>query len=114
MIELAYIQLVDAQGQDISIRCRDIVRVLEQPPTSSILVLASGEHLEVGSTVTQVVTALDAKWTEYVTRGGSTAAYTPTNVTTDRAFDADATSTAELADCLGTLIADLQALGIVG
>lgn len=30
-----------------------------------------------------------------------------TNVTEDRAFDANATSTAELADVLGTLITDL-------
>lgn len=40
-------------------------------------------------------------------------AYTPTNVTTDRAYDANATSVNELADVLGTLIADLQSLGIV-
>lgn len=42
------------------------------------------------------------------------AAYTPTNVTTDRAFDANATTTDELADVLGTLIADLQARGLLG
>jgi hypothetical protein len=42
------------------------------------------------------------------------AAYTPTNVSADRAYDADATSTSELADVLGTLIADLQATGIIG
>jgi len=41
------------------------------------------------------------------------AAYTPTNVTPDRAYDADATSVDELADVLGTLIADLQLLGLV-
>ncbi len=40
-------------------------------------------------------------------------AYTPTNVTTDRAFDANATSIDEIADCLGTLIAYLQSLGLV-
>ena len=39
--------------------------------------------------------------------------YTPTNVTEDRAFDADSTSTAELADVLGQLIVDLQAAGIL-
>lgn len=39
--------------------------------------------------------------------------YTATNVTTDRSFDADSTSTAELADVLGTLIADLRERGIV-
>jgi hypothetical protein len=42
------------------------------------------------------------------------AAYTPTNVTTDRAYDANATTVDELADVLGTLIADLQATGIIG
>jgi hypothetical protein len=36
-----------------------------------------------------------------------------TNVTTDRAFDADSTSTAELADVLGTLIADLITKGVL-
>jgi hypothetical protein len=41
------------------------------------------------------------------------AAYTPTNVTTDRAYDANATTIDELADVLGTLIADLQGLGLL-
>lgn len=40
--------------------------------------------------------------------------YTITNVTTDRAYDADATSVDEIADVLGTLIADLQLTGIIG
>lgn len=39
--------------------------------------------------------------------------YTPTNVTTDRSYDANSTSTAELADVLGTLIADLQTVGLL-
>jgi hypothetical protein len=41
-------------------------------------------------------------------------AYTVTNDVVDRAFDADSTSVAELADVLGTLINDLQNRGIVG
>lgn len=41
------------------------------------------------------------------------AAYTVTNGLTDRAYDADATSVAELADVLGTVIADLQSLGLL-
>lgn len=45
---------------------------------------------------------------------GRSSAYTPTNVTTDRSYDANATTTDELADVLGTLIADLQATGIIG
>ena len=39
--------------------------------------------------------------------------YTATNVSTDRSYDANATSTDELADVLGTLIADLRTAGIV-
>lgn len=40
-------------------------------------------------------------------------AYTVTNSSTDRAFDADATSIDEIADVLGTLITDLKALGLL-
>lgn len=39
--------------------------------------------------------------------------YTPANVTTDRAFDADTVTIAKLADVFGTLIADLQSLGVL-
>jgi hypothetical protein len=39
--------------------------------------------------------------------------YAATNVTTDRAFDADTAAIAELSDVVGTLIADLRARGIV-
>lgn len=40
-------------------------------------------------------------------------AYTVTNVTTDRTYDADATTVDELGDVLGTLIADLKSKGIL-
>ncbi len=40
--------------------------------------------------------------------------YTPTNVVTDRSYDANSTTTAELADVLGSLIADLQTIGLIG
>lgn len=40
--------------------------------------------------------------------------YTDTNVATDRSYDADSTTVDELADVLGTLITDLQALGLIG
>lgn len=39
--------------------------------------------------------------------------YTTSNVTEDRAFDADSTNVAELADVLGTLIADLKTAGVI-
>lgn len=48
--------------------------------------------------------------------GGITAssdAYTPTNVATDRSFDAAETSLDELANVLGSLIASLQGTGII-
>ncbi len=41
-------------------------------------------------------------------------AYTPSNVSTDRTYNANATSIDEIADVLGTLIADLQLTGIIG
>lgn len=44
---------------------------------------------------------------------GQPAAYTPTNVVTDRSYDANSTTLAELADVLGTLIADLQGYGLL-
>lgn len=40
--------------------------------------------------------------------------YTPTNVTTDRSYDANSTTVDELADVLGTLITDLKNLGLIG
>lgn len=49
------------------------------------------------------------------TSGGSTStdAYTVSNVTTDRTYDANDTSLDELADVLGSLIASLQGAGII-
>lgn len=44
---------------------------------------------------------------------GAPQTYTPTNVTTDRAYDANATTVDELADVLGTLILDLQTEGLI-
>jgi hypothetical protein len=44
----------------------------------------------------------------------ASAAYTVTNVTTDRTYNANITNVNELADVLGTVIADLQAGGTLG
>jgi hypothetical protein len=43
----------------------------------------------------------------------TTAWGTISNVTTDRAYDANATSLDELADALGTLVSDLKAKGVI-
>ena len=40
-------------------------------------------------------------------------AYTPSNVTPSRSFDADTANVAALCDVVGTLIADLQAYGLI-
>lgn len=48
-----------------------------------------------------------------VTPAARAAAYTTANVTATRAFDADTTTVGELADVLGTLIADLKAYGLL-
>jgi hypothetical protein len=45
--------------------------------------------------------------------GVSVQTYAASNVTTDRTYNANSTTTDELADVLGTLIADLRAQGIV-
>lgn len=44
---------------------------------------------------------------------GTAQTYTESNVTTDRSYDANATTLDEIADVLGTLIADLRNRGIV-
>ena len=46
--------------------------------------------------------------------GDAPSAYTVTNLTTDRAFDADTVTVGELADIVGTLLADLRTRGLVG
>ncbi len=43
----------------------------------------------------------------------SAGTYTETNVTADRAYDANATTIDELADVVGTLIADLRGIGLL-
>ena len=67
------------------------------------------------ATGTQIGTATTQKLAFY----GSTpivqpAAYTLSNVNADRGYDADATTLDEIADVLGTLISDLQNLGLIG
>lgn len=53
-------------------------------------------------------------WNRTAYASAASAAYTPTNVTPDRAFDADTVAVAELADVVGSMITDLQSAGILG
>lgn len=50
---------------------------------------------------------------EYTGAYDTGATYTATNVTTDRTYDADSSTVDELADVVGTLIADLKTVGII-
>jgi hypothetical protein len=87
--------------------------------TTAININANGEEVglshirfEKVGTVTYLVDAgTDTRIIDCQGEGNET--YTETNVLTDRTYDADATTTDELADVLGTLIADLRAKGIV-
>jgi hypothetical protein len=56
--------------------------------------------------------AYDGAW-KRVILVGTPADYTVTNAAVDRTYDADATTLDEIADVLGTLVADLTALGIL-
>lgn len=64
-----------------------------------------------GLTASQMVHTSAAKALVSVAPTGT---YTPTNVTPDRSFDADTVLIAELADVVGTLIADLKVQKIIG
>lgn len=55
----------------------------------------------------------DGSYLAFTAAAAVSSAYTPTNVSTDRSYDANATTTDELADVLGTLIADLKTAGIL-
>lgn len=61
----------------------------------------------------QVIRLLEEADLENVKAAGKRV-YAASNVTTDRTYDADATTDAEIADVLGTLIADLREKKIVG
>lgn len=56
----------------------------------------------------------DASYATQVVSGPQSSAYTVTNPTTDRALNVTADTLPQVAEVLGTLIADLQAAGILG
>lgn len=84
--------------------------------TAGSVTLADAGNVAVGTTTgTKIGTAATQKlgfWN--ATPVVRPAAYTPTNVTADRGFDANSTSIDELADIVGTLITDLQTIGLLG
>ncbi|TXH44318.1 MAG: right-handed parallel beta-helix repeat-containing protein [Desulfurellales bacterium] len=60
-----------------------------------------------------VIAYSGSAWVSSVKVGSLSSAYTATNVTTDRTYDANATSIDELADIVGTLIADLKTANVI-
>jgi Pectate lyase superfamily protein len=81
---------------------------------NSDIALATGKNWTPINGSTLTLAYLGAKWRE-ISRGYSAnlGNYTITNVTTDRAYDASATTTTELANVLGTLISDLTTRGVI-
>jgi len=78
------------------------------------VLLAGTITLGLDDTVTLYFDGLvNNKWVEIARNLNTVQTYAATNVTTDRAYDADTVVVAELADVVGTLIADLRAWGIV-
>lgn len=81
----------------------------QDDPVGTLRALSGDVRLAVEGGGDLILTNLDTGMSLIL---GTPQTYTPTNVTPDRSFDADATTTAELADVVGTLIADLQAAGL--
>lgn len=71
--------------------------------------LGGGAGTKIGTAITQKIGFWNATPVVQDTGWGSI-----TNVTPDKAYDADTVTTAELADVVGTLIAQLVTYGILG
>lgn len=67
----------------------------------------------VGGATWTYLTSTDAAFTLVQDVVRQTSAYSTSNVSTDRSFDANATTLDEVADVLGTLIADLKLAGVL-
>lgn len=67
-----------------------------------------------GANITVTDNAIDNSTDVTITPTTLSPAYTVTNVTTDRTFDADSTSINELADVLGTVIQDITLYSGIG
>lgn len=137
---LTYQTMIGITGASATVRvrnsdfraCRGTLGAIYMDQATAVLTLdgnrfdGSGSNVNLASTVaansvdgfnnvftnSAAVTGSDADTQKLAgARMGET--YTVTNVTTDRAYDANATTLDELADVLGTLIAALRVRGIV-
>jgi hypothetical protein len=76
--------------------------------------LATANNFTGTTNATLILTLVGSTWFETSrSYNASTGTYTISNVTTDRTYDANATTVDELADVLGTLIADLNTRGVI-
>ncbi|MCH9731625.1 MAG: hypothetical protein K0U84_18445 [Actinomycetia bacterium] len=102
------------EGQVVAIRFGDANTTVAHGGSTTIRLQDATNHT-FASAETLTLVFDGTGWVE-IARSSTVAAtaYTPTNVSTDRAFDADTVAVAELADVVGTLIADLQAKRIIG
>jgi hypothetical protein len=84
-------------------------------PSTTAIFAGGAVAVTFSNTAVQSMNLVSAglKWYEISRAVNSVGTYAATNVSADRAYDANATTTAELADVLGTLIADLRLQGIV-
>lgn len=114
MIELATFQVTELSGKEQTLRAVDYRRA-ERIQGGSMLHMSFGELLiqQTPDDIQTTFAALYAQYTNHATGSVAGADYTVTNAATDRTYDANATTTDELADVLGSLIADLQAAGII-
>lgn len=84
--------------------------------TIATMTFGEGKNIAFGTTTgTKIGTATSQKLGFFnATPVVQPSAYTTSNVTTDRTYDANATTLDEVADVLGTLISDLKSLGLIG
>lgn len=118
MYQLATIQLNLREGaRDVGLFAADVLDWEQDNQGGSVVRFRDGRApMKVTESVTAIQTAINALWDQYADRANTSVAgadYTVTNLTTDRALDADATTLAEVADVLGTLISDLTTAGII-
>jgi hypothetical protein len=97
-------------GQTITVLAGHAVTITDG---THIILHGSADFTMAVSDSLTLVLKPDNKWYETARMVNSVGTYTASNVSADRAFDADTVAVAELADVVGTLIADLRLQGIV-
>ena len=108
----AYImQALTGSSEDLRIDLSNANEIRFETSTSVSVIRFVSMGIEIDGTLDHDGTTVGFYGVAPVVRS---ATYTPSNVTTDRTFDANATSLDEVADVLGTLINDLKLTGIIG